>query len=90
MLLLAPSKVLHDHKSHYFFYEISVNVSMLLLALPTYNHLTIQILMSALFQINAMGYATILMEASTIQAALTEKNMIQRNKNVSCQLSSII
>ncbi|KAL5681864.1 hypothetical protein ACJX0J_008249, partial [Zea mays] len=40
------------------------------------------ILMSALFQINAMEYATILMEASIVQVALMGKSMIQKNKNV--------
>jgi len=47
-------------------------------------------LMSAVFQINAMGYATIMMEASIVQAAPMEKCTIQGNKNVSCQLKSTI
>ena len=38
--------------------------------------------MSAIFQINAMEYAIIMMEASTVQAAPMEKCMIQQNRNV--------
>lgn len=51
--------------------------------------ITVQILMSALFQINAMEYATILMEASIVQVALMGKSMIQKSINVSCQLSNV-
>lgn len=61
-----------------------------LLAPPTFTTiLLLQILMSALFQINAMEYATILMEASIVQVALMGKSMIQKIINVSCQLSSV-
>lgn len=62
----------------------------LLVAPPTLTTiLFLQILMSALFQINAMEYAIILMEASIVQVALMGKSMIQKIINVSCQLSSV-
>ena len=62
-----------------------------LLASPNFiTILLIQILMSALFQTNAMEYATTLMEASIVQVAVIGKSMIQKNTNVSCQLSSVI
>ena len=62
-----------------------------LLASPNFiTILLIQILMSALFQTNAMEHATTLMEASIVQVAVMGKSMIQKNINVSCQLSSVI
>jgi len=50
----------------------------------------VQILMNVIFQTNAMEYAIIMMEDSTVQAAPMEKCMIEQNINVSCQLKSTI
>jgi len=52
-----------------------------LLASPNFiTILLIQILMSALFQTNAMEYATTLMEASIVQVAVIGKSMIQKTQ----------
>jgi hypothetical protein len=87
---MVSPMVLHDHTLYYFFRNDNKCMHALLVAPPTFTTiLLLQILMSALFQINAMEYATMLMAVSIVQVALMGKSMIQKRKNVSCQLSSV-